>query len=240
MCSARCRCLASAEEVKIPPGRRGVLWGPGETTSLSPFPKLSHGEDAMALAAGHALPSHPRHGFKGEGPCVGEPFDSITPDPGTWALSRRPSILKTSIYVIPPGNQGDLGGFFIFRAIHTTCGSTCAASRPHLRHQRHDLYECLTIKSRPHADLPRQSFVQQSERLEGCPAAKGYPTTLCRQMKRRFHRRKYGQRWQAESAFSRHKRLLGPALRGRSESSRADECRLRVLTHNLMLLAAVT
>jgi hypothetical protein len=60
-----------------------------------------------------------------------------------------------------------------------------------------------------------------------------------RQMKRRFHRRKYGQRWQAESAFSRHKRLLGPALRGRSDRSRANECRLRVLTHNLMLLAAV-
>lgn len=61
-----------------------------------------------------------------------------------------------------------------------------------------------------------------------------------RQMKRRFHRRKYGQRWQAESAFSRHKRLLGSALRGRSEPSRERECYLRVLTHNLMLLAAVT
>ena len=61
-----------------------------------------------------------------------------------------------------------------------------------------------------------------------------------RQMKRRFPRRKYGQRWQAESAFSRHKRLLGSALRGRSEPSRERECYLRVLTHNLMLLAAVT
>jgi len=61
-----------------------------------------------------------------------------------------------------------------------------------------------------------------------------------RQMKRRFHRRKYGQRWQAESAFSRHKRLLGPALRGRSEASRERECFLRVLTHDIMLLAAVT
>lgn len=65
-------------------------------------------------------------------------------------------------------------------------------------------------------------------------------TKYRRQMKRRFHRRKYGQRWQAESAFSRHKRLLGSALRGRSEPSRERECYLRVLTHNLMLLAAVT
>jgi len=65
-------------------------------------------------------------------------------------------------------------------------------------------------------------------------------TKYRRQMKQRFHRRKYGQRWQAESAFSRHKRLLGPALRGRSETSRERECYLRVLTHNIMLLAAVT
>jgi len=71
-------------------------------------------------------------------------------------------------------------------------------------------------------------------------------TRYRRQMVRRFrkqprhsrHRRVYGQRWQAESAFSRHKRLLGSALRGKSEASRERECYLRVLTHNLMLLAA--
>jgi hypothetical protein len=53
------------------------------------------------------------------------------------------------------------------------------------------------------------------------------------------HRRVYGQRWQVESAFSRHKRLLGAALRSRSDAARERECYLRVLTHNLMLLAAV-
>lgn len=66
------------------------------------------------------------------------------------------------------------------------------------------------------------------------------------QMPRRFAprpegarcRRVFGQRWQAESAFSRHKRRLGSALGGRSDASRERECRLRVLTHNLMLLAA--
>jgi len=71
-------------------------------------------------------------------------------------------------------------------------------------------------------------------------------TKYRRQMVRRFrkkprgsrHRRVFGQRWQAESAFSRHKRLLGSALRGKSEASRERECYLRVLTHNLMLLAA--
>ncbi|MDW8264191.1 MAG: transposase [Gemmataceae bacterium] len=67
-----------------------------------------------------------------------------------------------------------------------------------------------------------------------------------RQMARRFapkpegsrHRRVFGQRWQAESAFSRHKRRLGSALGGKSDESRERECRLRVLTHNIMLLAA--
>lgn len=71
-------------------------------------------------------------------------------------------------------------------------------------------------------------------------------TEYRRQMVRRFrkkpkgsrHRRVYGQRWQVESAFSRHKRRLGSALGGRSDASRERECRLRVLTHNLMLLAA--
>jgi transposase len=71
-------------------------------------------------------------------------------------------------------------------------------------------------------------------------------TRYRRQMVKRFrqkpagsrHKRVYGQRWQAESAFSRHKRLLGSALRGKSDESRERECYLRVLTHNLMLLAA--
>jgi transposase len=66
------------------------------------------------------------------------------------------------------------------------------------------------------------------------------------QMARRFrprpegsrYKRVFGQRWQAESAFSRHKRRLGSTLGGRSDESRERECRLLVLTHNLMLLAA--
>jgi len=71
-------------------------------------------------------------------------------------------------------------------------------------------------------------------------------TPYRRQMVKRFrkkpkgtrYRRVYGQRWQAESAFSRHKRRLGSALGARSDEARARECRLRVVTHNLMILAA--
>jgi transposase len=81
----------------------------------------------------------------------------------------------------------------------------------------------------------RSTVIPINKRAQG---RKWPRTKYRRQMKRRFHRRKYGQRWQAESAFSRHKRLLGSALRGRSQASRERECYLRVLTHNLMLLAA--
>lgn len=58
-----------------------------------------------------------------------------------------------------------------------------------------------------------------------------------RQMRRRFPQRVYGHRAHAEGSFSQHKRVLGSALRNRTESSRAYECLFRVLTHNVMILA---
>jgi hypothetical protein len=57
-----------------------------------------------------------------------------------------------------------------------------------------------------------------------------------REMATKFERLAYGQRWQVESVFSRHKRLLGSALRNRNAESRKRECLLRVLTHNLMII----
>jgi hypothetical protein len=57
-----------------------------------------------------------------------------------------------------------------------------------------------------------------------------------RQMKENFDRKVYNNRWQIESVFSRHKRLLGSALRNRTEVSRERECLLRILTHNLMII----
>jgi transposase len=67
-----------------------------------------------------------------------------------------------------------------------------------------------------------------------------------RQMQKRFrrrprrsrYRRVYGQRWQIESGWSRTKRRLGSALRARTWANQKKEILLRVLTHNLMLLAA--
>lgn len=78
-------------------------------------------------------------------------------------------------------------------------------------------------------------------------AGRKWPKTRYRrQMVKRFrrkprgseHRRVYGQRWQVESGFSRQERLLGPALRARRWADQKKEILLRVLTHNLMLLAA--
>jgi transposase len=58
-----------------------------------------------------------------------------------------------------------------------------------------------------------------------------------RQMYRCFAVRKYRQRVQAESAISRFKRNLSPVLRGRSRRTQRIEIHLRVITHDLMLLA---
>ena len=57
-----------------------------------------------------------------------------------------------------------------------------------------------------------------------------------RQMKEHFDKEQFNQRWQIESAFSRNKRLLGSALRARTDTSRERECFLRMLTHNLMII----
>ncbi len=61
-------------------------------------------------------------------------------------------------------------------------------------------------------------------------------TRYRRQMKRRFHRRRYGQRWQGESVNSRIKRRLGSSLSGCCGTSRKREGLVKILTHNLMIL----
>jgi hypothetical protein len=63
------------------------------------------------------------------------------------------------------------------------------------------------------------------------------PGTVYRaEMKTDFDKEAYNNRWQVESVFSRDKRLLGSALRGRGDIARQRECLLRVITHNLMIL----
>jgi hypothetical protein len=79
------------------------------------------------------------------------------------------------------------------------------------------------------------------------PPRAGRPTSrlpddpLRRQMRQRFDRGRdrslYGQRWQSETVNSMIKRNLGSALRARTAVRRRHELLLRVLTHNIMLLA---
>jgi transposase len=57
-----------------------------------------------------------------------------------------------------------------------------------------------------------------------------------RAMKRRFDHEAYAQRPQAESAFSRHKRRLGSALRSTSWQAQKRDVAYRILTHNLMII----
>ncbi|HEV8379776.1 MAG TPA: transposase [Tepidisphaeraceae bacterium] len=54
--------------------------------------------------------------------------------------------------------------------------------------------------------------------------------------KRSRRRCGYTQRWQAETANSMMKRNLGSALRGKTNASRMSDLRVKVLTHNLMIL----
>jgi len=65
-------------------------------------------------------------------------------------------------------------------------------------------------------------------------------TRYRRQMKKRFACGKCHQRWQAESVISRIKRRLGSSLSGRSNAGRRRESRMRVLTHDLMILRCYT
>jgi hypothetical protein len=63
-------------------------------------------------------------------------------------------------------------------------------------------------------------------------------TRYRRQMYRRFFKRLYGQRWQIESVISRIKRRLGSVLRGRSDLAKERDCHMKIVTHDLMVLAA--
>lgn len=65
-------------------------------------------------------------------------------------------------------------------------------------------------------------------------------TKYRRQMYRRFLKRVYRQRWQIESVISRIKRRLGSALRGIADAARERDCHMKIVTHDLMVLAAVT
>ncbi len=73
----------------------------------------------------------------------------------------------------------------------------------------------------------------------GRPSKKPPAGRWRRRMKRRFDRKKYGQRWQTETVNSMIKRRLGSALRARSYGSQGREIILRIITHNVMIVIGV-
>jgi hypothetical protein len=75
----------------------------------------------------------------------------------------------------------------------------------------------------------------------GRPTAKPPTGKHRRRMRSQWERIKqwYGQRWQVETVNSMIKRLLGSALRAVKYWSRCREMALRVLTLNVMILAAI-
>ena len=86
-----------------------------------------------------------------------------------------------------------------------------------------------------HEDLGiRQTVIRINRRNTG----RRWPRTPYRRaMRHRFPKPLYHQRWHVESGFSQHKRRLGSALTARNTAAQNRELVLRVLTHNLMLLA---
>jgi hypothetical protein len=76
--------------------------------------------------------------------------------------------------------------------------------------------------------IPARRFVKRRNRMMG---------KYRRQMLLHFPRRIYKQRCQVESVISRNKRRLGAHIRARRWFSQKRECLLKVITHNLMILA---
>jgi len=70
----------------------------------------------------------------------------------------------------------------------------------------------------------------------GRPTAEPPTGKYRRMMYDAFPKQHYGQRWQAESAISRDKRLFGSALRATSWRGQKHEAYLRILVHNLLIL----
>ena len=91
-----------------------------------------------------------------------------------------------------------------------------------------------------HHRLARKTYGIRSSVIALNPRDQGrkWPKTYYRrQMKTSFPRRRFGQRWQAESVWSRHKRNLGWVLFSKNTQMQEFECQDRIMTHNLVLLA---
>jgi hypothetical protein len=70
----------------------------------------------------------------------------------------------------------------------------------------------------------------------GRPTARPPTGRYRAQMRRRFPRKTYGQRWQVETVFSMIKRRQGECLRANTYHAQCRAITLKALTHNIMIL----
>ncbi|MCI0755584.1 transposase [Teichococcus vastitatis] len=80
----------------------------------------------------------------------------------------------------------------------------------------------------------RQTVIRVNRRKTGRRWSR---TPYHRAMRPHLSKATYNQRWHAEGGLSQHKRRPGSALTAGGDQAQAREFALRVLTHNLMLLA---
>ena len=102
-------------------------------------------------------------------------------------------------------------------------------------------YESEEVHRLCREELGLESIIPTTSR--GRPRDDGTPRVVRgkyrRQLKWRFPKKKYGQRWQIETAFSMMKRRLGSALRRRRPFAINREVVLKVITYNLMIIHRV-
>jgi len=95
---------------------------------------------------------------------------------------------------------------------------------------------------------PNHSFARDEMGIRSIiPPTIGRPTNkpptarhrrnMYHRFKRKADKEQYGQRWQSETVNSMIKRNIGSALRATTVRRRAKELLLRVITHDVMILA---
>lgn len=111
------------------------------------------------------------------------------------------------------------------------------------RNSIHTVLADAGFDSEANHQLARQEYKVRSL----IPATAGRPSTkpltgryrrmMQLQLPQEKYKKLYGQRWQAETVNSMVKRNLGSACRSRSARGRKKDMLLRVITHNLMIVA---
>ena len=130
----------------------------------------------------------------------------------------------------------------------TGAGADQPFFRPLLSDARRRTHFRIAVADAGYDSEPNHSFAREELRVRsiippntGRPSNKPPTARHRRNMYHRFKRKadkaQYGQRWQSETVNSMMKRNMGSAPRATTARRRAKELLLRVITHNVMILA---